>query len=113
MARKTRRRGAPPPPRKQKTKWQLTRDRALLDAGYTKADVHRETERLYGAKAPALTSVRAVLEGRYRDAKVMDAFAGLLVGYDSDDNLRARRRYFPDDEPPYRGPLSPDATRPA
>lgn len=79
-------------PSRVRTEQQKQRDKLLLDAGYTKSDVYAEAKR----RGCELTesSVRAALDNRYRNDKVIAAFC-YLTGAEPDVA-------FPIDEPLYK-----------
>lgn len=83
---------APPKPKAPRNQWQRRRDDALSAKGYTKVDVWRQIQSDGGDYSEA--AVRAVLDGRYRNVEIAEAFCtltGMSLGV-----------AFPLDEAPHR-----------
>jgi hypothetical protein len=79
--------------KQDRTPWQAKRDELLAARKLTKADVHAELVRMHGDQAPKVSTVRAALDGRFRNEAVVNAFCALtgVVAAEA----------FPLDEPPY------------
>jgi hypothetical protein len=111
---KKQKQGVPPPSKPPRTAHQLKRDQALDAAGYTKKDVHRAVAQAYGKAAPSRSGVSAIIDNRYRDARVHRAFAMLILSAGERPQdvgeraiTKAVAEYFPSDEPLYRSGAHP------
>jgi hypothetical protein len=82
------------PSRAPRNEHQRRRDTALAAAGYTKRDIHTQTQRAFSSSAISYSTVTATIDGRFRNEKVIEIFCTLTGTKESE--------MFPASEQPAR-----------